>query len=61
MKLGTGNINYKFKFIYKDNNRVAIKNVYSNNIYEALNLFNNEYKNYNIEIVDIKIVNKERI
>lgn len=51
MKLGTGNNKYKIKFKYKENSRIAIKNVYADNIEEAKRLFNEKYMNYNVEII----------
>lgn len=54
MKLGTGNKKYKFKFKYIDYGATSIKNVYADTEAEARNLFDTEYKNYNIEILEIK-------
>lgn len=53
-KLGTGNKKYKVKFIYADTNRSAIKYVYANNLEEAKELFNNYYKDFKVQIKEIK-------
>ena len=51
MKLGTGNNKYKIKFKYKENSRIAIKNVYADSLEEAKTLFKEKYMNYNVEII----------
>lgn len=56
MKLGTGNNKYKIKFKYKETGRIAIKNVYANSLEEAKRLFNKEYKNFNIEVLKIELL-----
>lgn len=56
MKLGTGNNKYKIKFKYKENSRIAIKNVYADNIEEAKRLFNKEYENFDIEVLKIELL-----
>lgn len=56
MKLGTGNNKYKIKFKYKENSRIAIKNVYADNIEEAKRLFNKEYENFDIEVLKIELM-----
>ena len=55
MKLGLGNGNnkYKFKFEYIETGRKAIKNVYADTQEDAKELFENEYKDYNIKLLDI--------
>lgn len=57
MKLGTGKNKYKFKIIYELTNRVTIKNVYADNIEEALNLFDEYYKDY----LDVRILKIEEL
>jgi hypothetical protein len=54
MKLGNGKNKYVYKFQYKDTGRITIKNVYADDKYEAMKLFLNEYKNYNISLIDVK-------
>lgn len=54
MKLGNGNNKYKIKFKYSENGRIAIKNVYANNLMEARILFNKHYKDFQVEILEIK-------
>lgn len=54
MKLGTGNIKYKFKFKYINTGRISIKNVYADNEAEARNLFDAEYKNFKVEILEVQ-------
>lgn len=54
MKLGTGKNKYKIKFKYSQYNRVSIKNVYANSSMEARILFNKEYKDYQVEILEVK-------
>ena len=53
-KLGEGNIKFKFKFRYIDTKRISIKNVYANDFFEALKLFNDFYKEYKIEIINLE-------
>lgn len=53
-RLGTGNKKYKVKFIYADTKRSAIKYVYANNLEEAKELFNNYYKDFKVQIKEIK-------
>lgn len=55
-KLGNGEKKYKFKFINKDNKRTSIKFVYADDIYKALDLFNEYYANYNVEIINAERV-----
>lgn len=60
MKLGTGEIKYKFKFIYEITNRVTIKNVYADNIEEAKKLFEEYYKDcLDVRILDISEVERK--
>lgn len=54
MKLGNGKYKFKFKFIYNETKRTSIKYVYADNFFNALDLFNECYKNYSIEINDVK-------
>ena len=61
MKLGTGIYKFKFKFINKETNRTSIKYVYADNFFEALNLFNEYYKNYSVLITDVKKLESEVI
>lgn len=56
MKLGTGNNKYKIKFKYKENSRIAIKNVYADNIEEAKRLFNKEYESFEVEVLKIELL-----
>ena len=56
MKLGTGNNKYKIKFKYKENSRIAIKNVYADNIEEAKILFKEKYKDLDIEVLKIELL-----
>lgn len=53
MKLGTGNKKYQFRFRYLNTGRVTIKNVYADNEEESRKIFNEEYKNYKIELIGI--------
>ena len=53
-KLGGGNKKYKVRFIYTDTKRSAIKYVYANNLEEAKELFNNYYKDFKVQIKEIK-------
>ena len=53
-KLGRGTVKYKIKFIYTDTNRSAIKYVYADTIEEAKELFNNYYKDFKVQIKEIK-------
>ena len=59
MKLGTGNNKYKIKFKYKENSRIAIKNVYADNIEEAKRLFNEEYENFDIGVLKIELLEEK--
>lgn len=43
MKLGTGSINFRIKFVYEIINRISVKNVYADTE-EAVKLFCEEYK-----------------
>lgn len=56
MKLGIGNNKYKIKFKYKENSRIAIKNVYADNIEEAKRLFNKEYESFEVEVLKIELM-----
>lgn len=58
MKLGTGNKKYQFKFKYLNTGRTTIKNVYADNETEAIKTFNEEYKDYEIELIAIIEVSK---
>lgn len=53
-KIGTGTVKYKIKFIYTNTNRSAIKYVYADTIEEAKELFNNYYKDFKVQIKEIK-------
>lgn len=53
MKLGNGKIKYKFSYVYKNTNIKANKNVYADNKEEAIELFNEYIKNY--EVKDVKV------
>lgn len=59
MKLGTGNYKYKIKFKYKENSRIAIKNVYADNIEEAKRLFNKEYESFEVEVLKIELMEEK--
>ena len=59
MKLGTGNYKYKIKFKYKENGRIAIKNVYADNIEEAKRLFNKEYESFEVEVLKIELMEEK--
>lgn len=59
MKLGTGNYKYKIKYKYKENGRIAIKNVYADNIEEAKRLFAEKYKNLDIEVLKIELLEEK--
>lgn len=52
MKLGNGKNKYTIKFKYIKTGRIAIKNVYADNLMEARILFNKEYKDFQVEIID---------
>lgn len=54
MKLGNGKNKYKIKLKYIETGRITIKNVYADNLMEARKLFNKEYQDYQIEIIEIK-------
>ena len=54
MKLGKGKNKYKIKFKYLKTGRISIKNVYADNIEEAKTLFDEEYKNYKVEVINIE-------
>ena len=54
MKLGTGKNKYRVKLMYIETERVTIKNVYADNEEEAMKLFKEHYKNFNIQILEIK-------
>lgn len=56
MKLGTGKNKYRVKLMYIETERVTIKNVYADNEEEAMKLFKEHYKNFNIQILEIKEV-----
>lgn len=56
MKLGTGNNKYKIKFKYKENSRIAIKNVYADSLEEAKTLFKEKYKDLDIEVLKIELM-----
>ncbi len=53
MKLGTGNKKYQFKFKYLNTGRTTIKNVYADNEAEAIKIFDEEYKDYEIGLIEI--------
>ena len=53
MKLGDGNFKYKIKFKYKDTFRFAIKYVYADCYNDAMTLFNEKYKDLDIEIISV--------
>lgn len=54
MKLGNGKNKYTVKFKYSNTGRITIKNVYADNLMEARILFNKEYQDYQVEIIEIK-------
>lgn len=54
MKLGKGKNKYKIKFKYLETGRTSIKNVYADNKEEAQTLFDEEYKNYKVEVINIE-------
>lgn len=58
MKLGYGKNKYKIKFKYIETERTTIKNVYADSIEEAKRLFDNEYEDYKIEIINIEQLKK---
>ena len=53
-KFGNGNTKYTIKFKYIQTNITSIKNVYADSEEEALKLFNEMYKDYKIEIKELK-------
>ena len=55
MKLVNGKNKYTIKFRYSRTGRIAIKNVYADNLMEARILFNKEYQDYQVEIIDWKL------
>lgn len=59
MKLGTGNNKYKIKFKYKENSRIAIKNVYADSLEEAKTLFKEKYKDLDIEVLKIELLEEK--
>lgn len=59
MKLGTGNNKYKIKFKYKENSRIAIKNVYADSLEEAKILFKEKYKDLDIEVLKIELLEEK--
>lgn len=59
MKLGTGNNKYKIKFKYIETGRISIKNVYADNIEEAKRLFAEKYKDLNIEVLKIELLEEK--
>lgn len=59
MKLGTGNCKYKIKFKYKENSRIAIKNVYADSLEEAKTLFKEKYKDLDIEVLKIELLEEK--
>ena len=54
MKLGEGQNKYKIKFRYKDTGRTTIKNVHANSVKEAKELFEKEYADYEVEIIEVE-------
>lgn len=58
MKYGTGigNKKYKFKFEFKNNKRITVKNIKADNLEQARKLFNAIYKDYNVEILEVSEV-----
>ena len=56
MKLGTGKNKYRIKLMYIERERITNKNVYADNEEEAMKLFKEHYKNFNIKILEIKEV-----
>ena len=52
MKLGNGKNKYTIKFKYSKTGQIAIKNVYADDLMEAIRLFNKEYQGYEVEIID---------
>lgn len=49
---------YSIAFKYLDFNSKGRKYIYADSEEEALDIFNKEYKNYNVEIINIKIIGK---
>lgn len=58
MKLGTGNKKYQFKFKYINTGRTTIKNVYADNEAEAIKIFDEKYRGYEIGLIEIMEVSK---
>lgn len=56
MKLGTGKNKYRIKLMYIERERITNKNVYADSEEEAMKLFKEHYKNFNIKILGIKEV-----
>lgn len=56
MKLGTGKNKYRVKFMYKETERITNKNIYADSEEEAMTLFKNTYRSYDIKILGIKEV-----
>lgn len=54
MKLGTGKNKYRIKLMYIERERITNKNVYADSEEEAMKLFKEHYKNFNIKILGIK-------
>lgn len=59
MKLGIGNNKYKIKFKNLETGRVSIKNVYADNIEEAKRLFAEKYKNLDIAVLKIELLEEK--
>ena len=57
MKLGTGKNKYKFKFKYELTNRTTVKNVYADGLEEAINLFEEYYK----DCLDVRILEIDKV
>lgn len=49
---------YSISFKYLDFKSSGRKYIYADSEEEALDIFNKEYKKYNVEIINIKIIEK---
>lgn len=56
MKLGNGSKKFKIKFMFTDNERVSIKNVYADCIDDAIELFIKKYESFSVKILEISEV-----
>ncbi len=58
MKLGSGKNKYTVKFKYSKTGRITIKNVYADTLEQAKTLFDREYKDFEIEIINWRTSNE---